>query len=234
MIGSAQAPELPAPTRTGPPRYGLLLICVVASLIVQGAVPPGAVQQVAVTVLGGASFVLALRAARFPDRVLRLALAIACFAVAISVVRAITGGVGEGAARAMNAALLACGPPAVAVGVLRDLRQQGAVRLQAVLGVLALYLLVGMFYGFVYGAFDQLGNGEFFANGAPATVSNCVYYSFTTLATVGYGDLVTRTDVGHTLSISEALLGQLYLVTVVSLVVSNLGQPARGRRNGGG
>jgi hypothetical protein len=66
----------------------------------------------------------------------------------------------------------------------------------------------------------------FFAGGEPATVAHCLYFSFTTLATVGYGDLVARSDLGHTLAVSEALIGQIYLVTVVSLIVSNL-RPSR-------
>ena len=127
----------------------------------------------------------------------------------------------------MNAALVALGPPAVAVGVVRDLRATGQVRLEAVFGVLSLYILIGIAFGFVYGAIDKLGGDPFFAGGQVATVSHCLYFSFTTLATVGYGDFVARTDLGHTLAVSEALIGQIYLVTVVSLIVSNLGRPAR-------
>ena len=44
---------------------------------------------------------------------------------------------------------------------------------------------------------------------------------------MGYGDFVARSDLGHTLAVFEALIGQIYLVTVVSLIVSNLGQAAR-------
>jgi hypothetical protein len=44
---------------------------------------------------------------------------------------------------------------------------------------------------------------------------------------VGYGDFVARSNLGHTLSVSEALIGQIYLVTVVSLIVSNLRRPER-------
>ena len=127
----------------------------------------------------------------------------------------------------MNAALVALGPPAVAVGLVRDLRATGQVRLEAVFGVLSLYVLIGMAFGFAYGAIDALGADPFFAGGQAATVSHCLYFSLTTLATVGYGDFVARTDVGHTLAVSEALIGQIYLVTVVSLIVSNLGRPAR-------
>lgn len=217
--------------RTGPPRrYGLLLVATVLSLGVQGIVPPSAAQEVAVTALAGASLTLAFRAAELSPSLIRLAATLALALLAVAVIRAAGGEVGEGAVRVTNAALVALGPPAVALGVVRDLRSSGQVRLAAVMGVLSLYMLLGMMFGFVYGALDRFGGDPFFASGAPATVSRCLYFSFTTLTTVGYGDLVARSDTGHTLAVFEALLGQIYLVTVVSLIVSNLGRPAgRGR-----
>jgi hypothetical protein len=208
-------------------RYGLLLAATLLSLAVQGVAAPGALQQVAVTTLAGASLLLAFRAADLAPRVIAVAAAAVVVAIVLSILRATVGGIGEGAARTMNAALIAFGPPAVAVGVVRDLRATGQVRLEAVLGVLSLYMLLGMLFGFVYGALDRLGGDPFFAGGDAATVSRCLYFSFTTLTTVGYGDLVARSDLGHTLAVFEALIGQIYLVTVVSLIVSNLGQPAR-------
>jgi hypothetical protein len=69
---------------------------------------------------------------------------------------------------------------------------------------------------------NDLGGDPFFAAGVDATPTRCVYFSFTTLTTVGYGDLTARSDLGHTLAVTEALLGQLYLVTVVSVGVANL------------
>ncbi len=211
--------------RTG--RYGLLLLATVLSVAVQGTVEPGAVQQVIVTALAGASLLLSFRAANLAPRLIQIAAALAIAALAVAVVRATAGGIGEGAARTMNAALVALGPPAVAVGVVRDLRATRTVRIEAVFGVLSLYILVGMTFGFVYGAIDQFDDNPFFAGGQTATVAHCLYFSLTTLATVGYGDFVARSDLGHTLAVSEALLGQIYLVTVVSLIVSNLGRPAR-------
>jgi hypothetical protein len=208
-------------------RYGILLICCGLSLVVQGAVPPSDVQRVAVTTLAAACLVLALRAAHPPEVVLQAAVFAATLAILASL-GAIAGiDMGDGAVRAMNAALLLVGPPAVAVGVVHDLRATGGVRIQAVLGVVALYLLIGMLFGFVYGALDHFGSEPVFENGVSATVAHCVYFSFTTLTTVGFGDIVTRTNVGHTLAISEALIGQIYLVTVVSVLVSNLGRRPR-------
>ena len=97
-------------------------------------------------------------------------------------------------------------------------------------GVLCVYLLVGMFFSFVYGSIDRYGGSPFFAGGQPATVARCLYFSFTTLTTVGYGDLTAGSNLGHTLAVSEALLGQIYLITIVSLLVTNL----RPRRASGG
>lgn len=214
----------------GPQRYGLLLISTLLSLGVQGIAAPGDLQQVAVTALAGASLILAFRAAELAPWLITVAVGLALAVLALSVVRATAGGIGDGAARAMNAALISLGPPAVAVGIVRNLRATGRVRLEAVLGVLSLYILLGMLFAFTYGAVDRLGGDPFFAAGEPATVSHCLYFSFTTLTTVGYGDLVAQTDLGHTLAVFEALIGQIYLVTVVSLIVSNLGRPARRER----
>ena len=208
-------------------RYGLLLATALLLLGVQGIASPGAAQQVVVSLLAGASVLLAFRAADLSPALLRLAVVLGTIVVTLTVVQATAGGVGEGTARLCNAALVALGPPAVAVGVARDLRTSGRVRLEAVSGVLALYLLLGMLFAFVYGAIDLFGDAMFFEGGQEATVSHCLYFSFTTLTTVGYGDFTAVSDLGRTLSIFEALLGQIYLVTVVSLIVSNLGRPAR-------
>jgi len=224
---SSAAPTAGRGRRVQQHRYGLLLLSTVISLGVQGILPPTGLQQIAVTALAAASVLLALRAADFAPRLVALGIAVAFIVLILSIVRAAGGGIGDGTARVMNAALVALGPPAVAVGIVNDLRASGQVRIEAVMGVLSLYMLVGMLFAFTYGAVDRLGGDPFFADGEPATPSRCLYFSFITLATVGYGDLVARTDAGHTLAVFEALIGQIYLVTIVSLIVSNLGRPTR-------
>jgi Ion channel len=197
------------------------------SLGVQGILAPSDGQRILVAALSGASILLALRAAEVRPLFVKAAAALAVVVLALTVARALGAGVGEGAARLMNAVLIALGPPAIVVGVVRELRQSRRVRLDAVMGVLALYMLLGMLFAFVYGAVDHLGGDPFFTDGDSATVAHCLYFSFTTLATVGYGDFVARSNLGHTLAVFEMLIGQIYLVTVVSLIVSNLGRPAR-------
>jgi Ion channel len=196
---------------------------------VLGAVASSAAQQVVVSVLLATSLLLSFRIARVTRWLTVLAVAIAITGVTVSVLRAFTGVVGDGEARVMNALLVCLGPPAVGLGVIRNLRAHRQVRLEAVMGVLSLYMLLGLLFAFVYGAIDRLGTDPFFGEGHEATVAHCVYFSFTTLTTAGFGDLTARTDLGHTLTVFEALVGQIYLVTVVSLIVSNLGRRSTSR-----
>lgn len=107
--------------------------------------------------------------------------------------------------------MLALAPPAVVVGVYRDMRETGEVTVPVVAGVLCLYLLAGLFFAFVYVAVQNLGGAPFFAGGDAAVSSRAVYFSFVTITTVGYGDFTARTNLVHTLSVTEALIGQIYL-----------------------
>ncbi len=162
------------------------------------------------------------------------AIALAATIVVASLVEAITGSVAEAPTRIANALLVGLAPPAVVISVIRNLRDKQTVTVEAVLGVVSVYILVGMLFAFVYGVINQVGGAPFFDQGGSATVARCLYFSFTTLTTTGYGDLTARTNLGHTLSVSEALLGQIYLVTVVSLLVGNLGRRPVVRRPGAG
>jgi len=205
-------------------RYGILLLALVVTFSFAGVAKPGDVQRAIGTVLVGATLMLALYAAEISTRLLRLAGAIVLTTV-VGVVIASLAGEGnavEGIAAIANGLLIAFAPPAVVIGVLRNLRATGAVTLPVVAGVLCIYLLVGLLFAFVYTAVQNLGGAPFFANGDAATSPRAVYFSFVTVTTTGYGDFTARTNLGHTLAITEALLGQIYLVTVVAAIVGRL------------
>ena len=205
-------------------RFGLLLGAIIASFWVQGVATPGRWEQLFVSALLGLTLLLALWAAEAKPIVMRPALVVVALVIAASVAEALAGTVNGGAIRVANALLVALAPPMIIVGVIRSLRARQSVTLEAVFGVLCVYILLGMFFAFIYGSIDHLGGNPFFAGGQAATVSQCLYFSFTCLTTIGFGDLTARTDLGHTLSVFEGLLGQIYLVTIVSLIVANLGR----------
>jgi hypothetical protein len=221
-----------SPSRRSRERFGSLLGAIIVAFAFEGIASPNEWQEVIISGLLGATLLLALWAAEVRPLVLRLGAVIAVGLFILSVVEAVNGNPSAGALRISNAVLVLLAPPVIIAGIVRILRAKQTVTLEAVFGVLSVYILLGMLFGFVFGSIDRLGGNPFFAGGQPATVAHCLYYSFTTLTTVGYGDLTARTNLGHTLSVSEALLGQIYLVTIVSLIVANLGRsrPAAGPR----
>ncbi len=204
-------------------RYGVLLIAILAAFFLQGIVTPQSWVQVAETVLLASTLLLALRVADARPRVMQGAVVVALAVTAASVAEAAAGDVDGAAIKIADLLLVCLAPPAIVLGIVRTLRTRNKVTVEAVLGVLCLYILLGMFFAFVYGVIYRL-SGSFFAGGVAATGTRCLYFSFTTLTTVGYGDYTAASNLGHTLSVSEALLGQIYLVTVVSLIVANLGR----------
>ena len=208
-------------------RYGLLLICLFVLFIAMGVAAAGPWQTALITALAAATLILALRAGEVSPRVTAVFTVIGAVLVALVAILAAAGVSNAAAGRIAALALVAVAPPAIVVGVVRGLREHGGATVQAILGVLCIYLLMGMIYAFLYGTIDRLGGDPFFVGDASATISNCLYFSFTTMTTVGYGDLTARSDLGHTVAVSEALIGQIYLVTVVAVLVSGFTRTVR-------
>jgi Ion channel len=210
-------------------RFGLLLVAITAAFAVQGIATPGRWEQLVVAVLLAITLVLALWVAEAKPPIFRPIAALSGLLVVAALVEAISGNGNGTVARVANLLLVALTPTAVVVGITRTLRARNRVTLEAVFGVLCLYLLFGMFFAAVYATIYRVTNPHlFFTDHVAATTANCLYFSFTTLTTTGYGDLTAATNLGHTLSVSEALLGQIYLVTVVAVIVSSLRRdPAR-------
>jgi Ion channel len=104
---------------------------------------------------------------------------------------------------------------------------QNEVNSRSVAGAICVYMLFGLLFMWVYSILAVLGHGPFFAQGTDGTRPLRLYFSFVTLATLGYGDYTPAGNLGHALAVLEALIGQLYLVTVVAVVVTRLGRPGR-------
>ncbi|MGE5217916.1 MAG: potassium channel family protein [Chloroflexota bacterium] len=84
---------------------------------------------------------------------------------------------------------------------------------------LSAYLLEGIFFGLLYWGLEQIGHGSF-ATDQDFTPMSALYFSFVTLATLGYGDIVPRTDIARGLAIVEGVGGQLFLTVMVARLVS--------------
>jgi hypothetical protein len=113
------------------------------------------------------------------------------------------------------------------VAILRRVRmafEEEGVDSEVVLGALCAYLYLGSWYAFLYRAAAVLSDTPFFAQPGAEDGLNYLYFSFITLTTVGYGDLSPAYGPGRMLAVTEAIVGQLYLVSVVALVISAYGK----------
>ncbi len=209
----------------GADSYGLLLILVLSSLLVTALVGDSDWGRVVITAMSGGMTLFAFWTSRPSVAVLR----VATVAIALSVIAAISAvAVGpdttfDNVGRAGLAVITAASPVIVGRRLVRHRRVQGST----VLGALCIYLLLGLFFAYLYSTIGALSS-PFFAQHPNATIVDYLYFSYVSLTTVGYGDLTAAKDVGRIIAVSEALTGQLYLVTVVALLVANLGR-ARAR-----
>jgi len=83
-------------------------------------------------------------------------------------------------------------------------------------------MLIGTGFAVLFGAIEDIGNTPFFMNVTNGTPSDFLYFSLATLTTTGYGDFAAATELGRAMSVTEALIGQMYLVTVLAVIVANV------------
>jgi len=116
---------------------------------------------------------------------------------------------------------------AVPVTILRKIGKEFAeegVDLEVVLGALCAYLFIGSYFAFLYDVMAHISRSPFFAQPGADSKLNFLYFSFITLTTTGYGDISPAFGPGRMIAVTEAVIGQLYLVSVVAIVVSAFGK----------
>ena len=210
--------------------YGLLLLLIVSTLIFQLASPEGELTYVVTILLLGGTFLASLWASQARTWILRAGtVGVALFTVGAAITFAASGEVDDTGARVSALCLVALAPVAIAHGIVRHFRAEGRVTVQMMFGVLCIYLLIGSLFAFAFGVIDSVGSTPLFGADVQGTTSDYLYFSFTTMTTTGYGDLAAATDLGRAFAIAEQLIGQIYLVTIVAVIVGNLGR-ARPRR----
>ena len=209
-------------------RFGLVLGLIVVAIAFGLASPEGDGARFVSVTLQAAVLVAAVFASKAHPGVIILAV-IAAVAGIVGTAAALIGSgeFGNDSAEIVALLYVLLTPPAIASGVVKQFQEVRSVTMQTMFGVLCLYLLIGLLFAVAFGAIQAISDTNFFTT-VHGHRDDFLYFSFATLTTVGYGDLVAATDLGRSLSITEALVGQLYLVTVVAVIVSNL-RPTRAR-----
>jgi hypothetical protein len=231
----AAGPDAPAPALRRPVRrlaramistdsYGSVLLLILFTYLFSVFVTASWAASLVITVQIGTVWAVlhvsrARRSVRRAAGVLLLISAIAA-AVNLSVGKEATG---EGAVAFMSAVLYLIAP----FSITRSLLFRREVDLQTVLGAIDIYLLVGMLFAFIYRFLGVVQPSAFFGAAAgDGKLPQDLFFSFTTLTTTGYGNLVPAGNPGQSFAVAEMLIGQLFLVIAVAKVI-NAYTPAR-------
>jgi Ion channel len=211
--------------------FGIVLALILVSIGFQLAAGESDFARLAAVAFQAITLIAAVVASRAHPFVIRLAVVAAVLSiVGASLAILGTDEFGNGSGRGITLLLVGLVPPAIVTGLIKLFREEGSVTIETMFGGLCLYLIVGLFFGTAFAAMEEIGGNAFFhqLTAAQSETNDFLYFSFTTLTTVGYGDLTAASNLGRSLAITEALIGQIYLVTVVAVIISNM-RPGRAR-----
>jgi hypothetical protein len=199
--------------------YGIVLILILLTLLATATIADSRWGRLVALFVQGGTLLFAQWTSAVRGRILRLTAILLALGLASAVVSTAPLGNDLSKVGAIVGAVLAAST-IVIIG--RRLGIHPSVSGSTILGAVCIYLLVGLTFAYVFavlGLFDP----PFFVQKAELQSIDLLYYSLVTLTTVGYGDFTAASSLGRMLSATEALTGQVYLVTVVALLVANIG-----------
>jgi len=201
-------------------RYGIVFLLTLALVVFVIAAPAANWSRAVAIGIEGVALVFAIATAREREQVRRHRAVGVSVLMIILIALVATGALPDELTDAANVLITAAIPVVIVGGLLRLLRERG-VTVQAVAGALAIYLTVGLVFAWIIGFITHVDSTLYFAQHTDGTEGDRVYFSFTVLTTTGFGDFSAATPVGHALTVIEELTGQLYLVTVIGLLIGN-------------
>jgi len=206
--------------------YGLVLMLIVITFVVMMTLPPeGWGGRVVAVAVAGLTAIVALTSSDVrPARVRVALLAVVASVLAAFVAKVIPSDRLLGVAFGVTAVLLGI----AAITILRRVIVGASnVDFRTILGAVSVFTLFGLLFAFLYVFFSRWTSSEFFTGQPHAPTSDYLFFSYTTLTTTGYGNLVPAGTLGQSFAVLEMLVGQFFLVTLVAGLVS-LWRPGRG------
>jgi len=206
--------------------FGVVLLLVLITYVLASVFANSGWEAVLLTLSTSATSIVALTSAHARPTFVRSAVVVAALAVALSFISAAFGGhIWLNIASFLEIAMLLVAVAAV----LQRVVTSDSVSSRTILGAISVYTALGILFTWAYGVIDRIEGGGFFGAGVHAQGSDFLFFSYTTLTTTGYGDLVPTGQVGRMVSGLEMMIGQIFLVTLVAGLVS-LWRPGEGIR----
>jgi hypothetical protein len=215
-----------------PDTYGLLLVMILGSTLIGAAVSRYRWGGMVSILMLGLTLFFALATSRASRGAFRTAaVVVPLMVVTMAVAAQRTTDLVHEALAAMALVLLV----SVLVAILQRMATHPRITWATVLGGVCVYVLLGLVFSATFQLIGAFHHGAFFAQPGTPTSYDFLYFSLSTLTTVGYGDFTAGSQLGHMLAVSEAMIGQIYLVVAVGLLVGNMGkrrEPRPSRRPG--
>lgn len=166
-----------------------------------------------------------LRVTEARPRVQHLAWAILSLAAVATVVVAVlrTGGRGLDILLSAASAIAFLIAP---VAIIRHQVRRRGLDIEALLAAITAYVLVGMFFTLVYNLVALLTVAPIFGAEVVDSLSTQLFFSFTTLTTTGYGNIVPVSSGVQAIAVAEAITGQLFLITAVARIMRSARRPS--------
>ena len=199
--------------------YGVVLILILITFGVMMTLPPEGWggRVIAVAVAGLTAIVAFTSSDVRPGRVRLAALVTVAAVVAAIMAERIPSERLLGVAFSAISILLAIAAITILRRVIVGATQ---VDFRTILGAVSVYALLGLLFAFFFFAVGRWTDSAFFTGVAEPRSSDYLFFSYTTLTTTGYGNLIPAGTVGQSFAVFEMLAGQIFLVTLVAGLVS--------------
>jgi hypothetical protein len=172
--------------------FGLVLVLVLATYVLTSLLSNRGWPAVVLTVATSVTSVVALTSSHANPRLVRSAIWLSGLTIVLAAMAA----------------------------VLRRVVTTAEVGSRTILGAISVYTVLGILFTFIYGTVDRIQGSPFFEGVAHPSGSDLLFFSYTTLTTTGYGNLVPGGQPGRMLAGLEMMIGQIFLVTLVAGLVS--------------
>jgi hypothetical protein len=197
--------------------FGLVLLLVLTTYVLTSLLSNRGWSAMILTVATSATSVVALTSSHAGPRMVRVALWLSALTILLAAIAAASDErTWLNFASVIQIILLT-----IAMGaVLRRVVTTAEVGSRTILGAISVYTVLGILFTFLYGTVERIQGGAFFEGVAHPAGSDFLFFSYTTLTTTGYGNLVPGGQPGRMLSGLEMMIGQIFLVTLVAGLVS--------------
>jgi hypothetical protein len=211
--------------------FGLVLILVLTTYVLASLLGNRGWDAVAIAATASATSVVALISSHTRPRGVWIGIGLAILAIGCAAIAAASD---DRTWLNIGSLIEICLLTAAMLAVLRRVVTSAEIGFRTILGAISFYTVLGILFTYVYATVDRLQDGAFFEAAHQGSGSDFIFFSYTTLTTTGYGDLVPAAQPGRMLAGLEMMIGQIFLVTLVAGLVSlwRPGDAIRRRRAG--